>query len=227
MSNPQFFHLGSGKSTSKLAEWVDDEMDLESVVCPANDGHQRAGKRLTGISMTLPGHSIEDIVWTWYSECLLTDHVLDLFKSSGFTGFQVSPVRARYRRDDAEAPRLWELVVTGWAGMASPESGIRAIEHCQACGLTYYSQWTNPEKLIVASQWDGSDFFMVWPIPRHIFVTQRVARTICTGQITGATLTALPDMRRTHASGKFSGSRLSYHMPEKRAREVGEPLGIY
>ena len=51
-----------------------------------------------------------------------------------------------------------------------------------------YSDFTNPEFLIDESQWDGSDFFMVWPLPRFIFVSNRGPRLICRHELTGCVL---------------------------------------
>jgi len=228
MHESKFFHLGSGTSTSKLAEWAHSEMDVETVICPANEGHQRPGKRLTGLSVTLPGYNIEDFVWTWYSECLITDRVLELFKDSGVTGFEVKPVRAAFKRAQESPPRLWQLVVTGWAGIAPPESGIKLIEDCPACGHKVYSAWTNPERLVTPSQWDGSDFFMVWPLPMHIFLTERVAQLIRESSLAGSILKPSENLVFSpQVVPTLSPGRLLYHMPEQRARELGEPLGIY
>jgi hypothetical protein len=226
MNRPQFFHLGSTESLARLAEWVDAEIDTEKVVCPVNDGHQRGGKRLTNLSVSLPGHTIEGFVWTWYSECLLTDRVLELFKSSGFTGFEVKQVKARYKRSTEVPPRLWELVVTGWAGVAPPKSGIKLIEDCPVCGHKAYSAPTNLARLINPSQWDGSDFFMVWPLPKYIFTTDRVAQVIRANRVAGAVLSRPEDLSFS-PDDTIGGGRLSYWMPEERARELGEPLGIY
>jgi len=228
MLQSHFLHLSSPEPTARLAEWVDNEIDTERVRCPINDGHQRGGKRLNNLSIALPGSSVDDFVWTWCSECLLTDRVLELFKASGFTGFEVKPVKARFRYANEVPPRLWELVVTGWAGMAPAESGIKLIEDCPACGHKVYSAWTNPEKLIAHSQWDGSDFFMVWPIPNYVFVTERVAQTVRDNGLSGAVLKSPGELmfpRRVIPT--LSPGRLSYSMPEQRARELGEPLGIY
>ena len=107
-----------------------------------------AGKRLSDLKVLLPrGRGVvEDVVWTWYNECLIQDHVLSVFKDAGFTGFDVKPVTAHFKRTGQEFARLWELVLTGWAGMASAESGIRLIERCDGCGLLTYSR-TNDLRL--------------------------------------------------------------------------------
>jgi hypothetical protein len=225
MEQQKFWVMRDTKSLSKLAEWVDDEIETEKIICPANPGHRRGGKRLTDLSIALPGSRTEDFVWTWQSECLFTDHVLELFKAEGFTGFEVKPVKSRYKKAVHTPPRLWELVVTGWAGMAPPESGVRLIRSCPSCKLNTYSEYQSPDKLIDESQWDGSDFFMVWPLPLYFFITDRVAETIRRQHFSGAAIK--PPGELAVSDGTFSAPRLSWWMPEARAREIGEPLGIY
>ena len=62
--------------------------------------------------------------------------------------------------------------------MAAAESGIRLVERCQTCGYLTYSACNNTEQIIDVTEWDGSDFFIVWPLPKCIFITDRVAQTI-------------------------------------------------
>ncbi|MGB9619005.1 MAG: double-CXXCG motif protein [Armatimonadota bacterium] len=222
----KFWRLGPPESTKRLAEWAED-MDYEStVICPLHEGHQRGGKRQPNLSIVLPGKTVDDVddfVWTWLSECLVQDHVLELFRRAGLTGYEVKPVKARFKRTTETPPRLWELVVTGWAGVAPPESGIRLVEKCEGCGYLKYSDCDDPERLIDPSQWDGSDFFIVWPLPKFIFVTDRVAKLIRENRLTGV---VLKDPRKLTNLDGFSPGRLSDWMPEARARELGGPLGI-
>lgn len=222
----KFWHFSSPESTRRLAEWVHDEMDLEAITCALNPGHRRGGKRLTELSVDLPGTEVHDVVWTWYSECLVQEHVLALFKKHGFTGYEVRSAEARFRTASPESsPRLWELLVTGWGGVAPPESGVRPTQSCSSCGLLEYSCFTDPSRLIDESWWDGSDFFMVWPLPRFIFVTERVKKALEGVHARGFRFVAPVDLK-CGAAGLGPG-RLSHWMPEARARELGEPLGIY
>jgi hypothetical protein len=224
MTQTSFWNLRSPESTARLAEWASGEVNLETVICPIKDGHQHVGGRLSNLSVVLPGGAVQDFVWTWYSECLLQDRVLELFKKNGFTGYDVKPVKARFKRAGRqEPPRLWELIVTGWAGMASPESGIRLVERCKGCGHAVYSGSDNSGAVIDVSRWDGSDFFMVWPLPAFVFVTKRVAQTIRSDGLTGA---VLKEPKELDLSGEFSPGRLSYSMPLERARELGAALGV-
>src|SRR5438105_4402507 len=107
----RFWHLYND-NLRKRAE-LTDEMDWETVLCPANKGHQRGGKRLTDLSVRLPGKQVEDFVWTWGSgECLIQDRVLGFLRERQFTGFEVKPVKARFKRESVEPPpKLWELVI--------------------------------------------------------------------------------------------------------------------
>lgn len=222
MHQPKFLHLDSGTSLRKLAEWIDDDIDTDKVVCPVSDGHQRGGKRLTNLSVALSGSSVEDIVWTWYSECLVSDRVLELFRAGGFTGFDVKPVKVRFKRSKDQPPKLWELVVTGSAGTAPPESGVKLLEHCSGCNLSYYSSCTNPSRLIDGSRWDGSDFFTVWPLGKYIFVTERVAQMIRAERLTGAALKAPGELDFSgNRTGKISVDLSSYPMPEEGPQELG------
>jgi len=240
----KFWCLSPPEGNRGLAEWADD-MDVEQILCSLDPDHMRGGKRTTDLRVLLTCKSITDFVWDWLSECLIQDGVLRLFQEAGFTGFEVKPVEARIKvrakrpdpcddnaglkAEDAAAvgiPTLWELVVTGWGGIAPPESGIRLDESCPACGLLHYTSFDNPALLIDEKQWDGSDFFIVWPLPGFIFVTDRVARFIRKHKLTGARLQASETLRKL-VPGGFSPGRLSYCMPEERARQLGEPLGIY
>jgi hypothetical protein len=220
-----FWTLCSPESTRKLAEWSDDEIETEKVFCPIDPGHQRGGKRLTNLSIILPHGTVQDFVWTWYSECLIQDDVLDLFRRERFTGFDVKSVKARFRGGGERLPKLWELVVTGWAGMARPESGIKRTYFCEACKHTKYSGISDAQRLIDEAQWDGSDFFMVWPMPSLVFVTQRVADCIRDHRLTDVVLKELRELNGIGKDG-LGGGRLSYWMPEARARQLGTAAGI-
>jgi hypothetical protein len=112
----------------------------------------------------------------------------------------------------------------------SPDSGIRLDDSgsCKSCGLLHYTEITDAEQLIDQSRWDGSDFFMVWPLPRFVFVTKRVANVIRDHHLTGVRIQPVSELKPSpHVIPGYSPGRLSYWMPEKRARELGEPLGIY
>ena len=227
----EFYHLDHpANDHHRRAEWDNEAMegDHEIVYCPVNPGHQRAGgRRLKDLNVTLPKVPLQDIVWTWYSECLIQDHVLEMFRQEGFTGFDVKPVTARFAKSGLAAPKLWEFVLTGWGGMARPESGIRVNEKecCTACDYRPYTSMSRPAELIDKSQWDGSDFFMVWPKVNFIFTVDRVRKFIISRKLTGAICVRPEDLPVT---GYPSGSmKLREYFPDDRAHQLGDPLGIY
>jgi hypothetical protein len=203
-------------------------MDLERVTCPVNAHHRRAGRRLADLSVTLPRGTVQDFVWTWYSECLIQDHVLQLFRENKFTGFDVKPVVARFKSPrGGNPPRLWELVLTGWGGLAKPESGITRVEFCGACHFVHYSGIKDASYLVDDKQFDGSDIFMIWPMPAHVFITERVADCIRDCRLTGVVLKPSCDIKQNPAViDGYGPGRLSDWMPEARARVLGEMSGI-
>jgi hypothetical protein len=60
MATTRFWERCSPDSTRKLAEWTVDRVDTEKVDCPVNPGHQRDGKRVTDLSVSLPSGTVDD-----------------------------------------------------------------------------------------------------------------------------------------------------------------------
>jgi hypothetical protein len=107
--------------------------------------------------------------------------------------------------------------------MAPPSSGIRLIEECKSCDHKVYSIYSNPSLIFDQSKWDGSDFFMVWPLPRYIFVTDRVRQSIVDAGFRGAKFQKLSDLK-TGLSDTLTPGRLSDWMPLERAKSLGDAL---
>lgn len=223
----QFSRLESPDALARLAVWDSGKVILETITCPSNPGHQREGRRLTNLKVVLPNGPVEDVVWTWHSECLIQDRTLKLLRDSKLTGFDVKPVAAKFEEPAPEGPpRLWEVVVTGWAGMASSASGLMLdrAKSCAVCGHLTYTGLRRPENLIDESIWDGSDLFMVWPFPRLLFVSERTVDVIYEQSVTGVQVVSATGYKPV--TDQFSPGRLSYWMPTERARQLGQPLGI-
>src|SRR3972149_4898455 len=74
-----------------VAEWVDEKIEVGAIICPVSPGHQRGDKRTGELYVRLGATRVGDFHWTSYSECMVTERVLDLFREAGFTGFDVRP----------------------------------------------------------------------------------------------------------------------------------------
>lgn len=208
------------------ADW-DKGNDYDQVTCPVNPtGHMRGGKRTPDLNLFLRTTSLEHFIWTQSFECCIGDDTLQVLRDNRVAGFEVRPVTARFKRSKEPPPRLWELVVTGWGGMAGDGSGILLDKKlcCPSCGFLHYTGMTNPDKLIDVDQWDGSDMFIVWPWPQLFVVTERFVRIVKENRLTGARFIPVNELKPTDG---FSPGRLHYHMPDDRAKLLGEPLGIY
>jgi hypothetical protein len=131
----RFWVLDPPDNQKLLAERTEDVVRLKTVICPANSGHQRAGRRIGQLSVDLPRDFERDFIWTWHSDCLLTKRAVNALKRNHVTGFETLPVTARFRQSLLDLPELFELRVTGWGGIAPLSSGIRLLEHCEHCGL--------------------------------------------------------------------------------------------
>jgi len=199
----KFWKLVSPRNKRLLAERTKDVMHLGTVICPANSGHQRAGRRIGKLSVDLPRDFERDFIWTWHSDCLLTKRAVDVLRKNRVTGFETLPITARFKQSLVKPPELFELRVIGWAGIAPLSSGVRLVEHCEHYGHLVYSGFKDPTKLFDPGLWDGSDFFMIWPLPRFIFLTERAKNVIERAGLEGAILVPaekLPASEHRHLS---------------------------
>jgi hypothetical protein len=193
--------------------------------CAVDPTHNCAGQRVGDLYLLAPIPPLLDVYWTWDAECVVRDHIWREFTVENFTGLQAKPVHLRKQvEDEWHVPLLWEIEVIGWAGMARLESGIMRKERCPVCGRQTYTGFSNPGLLVDEKQWDGRDFFMVWPMPRYIFITDRVAAFIRDHGLTGVEPIELDQI--PHAK-TLTPLPLRLRMPEHRARQLGEPLDIY
>ena len=114
----------------------------------------------------------------------------------------------------------------GWGGVAATESGVMLDDSrsCKVYGHVVYRSPANTSKLIGAAAWDGSDLFIVWPLPRFDIVTGKVREIIQREKFTGVKVIASSDLNLT--TGTLSPGRLSYWLWRDRAMRLGGALGI-
>ena len=160
--------------------------DWESIVCPKDAGHQRAGRRSTPLSLDVLSPNVADFSRTMLSDIVITDRVFQVLREEGLTGFQVKPttiesVPGGVRPSDL--PKLWEFVVIGNGGSAHECSGIVEILRCSSCGLVRYSAFEHGIS-VDESKYDGSDFFTVSEYPKYVLASERAKTVIERARLT-------------------------------------------
>lgn len=138
------------------------------------------------LSLDICSWNVVDFSRTMLSDVVVTDHVFEVLRQAGLTGFQVRPTRVEEVPDKvkrSDFPKLWEFVVTGKGGPADKAAGIVELSRCQACGLVRYSAF---ERGIVVDEntYDGSDFFTVSEYPKYVLVSHRAKEVIAKSQLT-------------------------------------------
>ncbi len=223
MKETNFWILSPPANERLLAKRDEDEAPIETIKCPVEPGHQRGGRREGFLTVLLP-RTQSDILWTWHSDCLISPRTLEVFINNKLTGFEARPVRTKFKSQSLKIPDFSELKPIGWGGIAPESSGIALIDFCEACGHTEYSSFTRADQLIEPSQWDGSDFFIVWPLPKFVFVSERAREVILENNLTGAVITPVADL--THGPRGLSPGKLEYWLPEAKARELNKKYDI-
>jgi hypothetical protein len=217
----KYSHLVAPESDRLLATEVGRTTRWETSYCPTGDEHFDGQRRVTDLSVRV-NHDRDDeqMIWTWGGECLVHESLVAEFRAHGFSGFQLKPATVRFR--EGRISRSYqEIVVVGWAGIAPPESGIHVVRQCPKCHWKAYSNLIDGEHLVDWSQWTGEDFFMVWPLPTFILITERVTNFLRRERVKSYSLKALYRTR-----DGFSVPRLSSFLPNDLARKYGKPLGL-
>jgi hypothetical protein len=192
---------------------------FEPFVCPVDETHDGLGKRISNPSVILPASGVKDFTWTWGGDIFISQRVLDLFKKYRVTGFEVRPARTAYPKAiKAQPPQLFELVVTGWGGFAARGAGMTLVEWCPGCVYKRYAI-KEPSRAIDHTAWDGSDLFIVWPMPRFRFASNRLATILREERVSGVKLIPAAEVPIERGARLGPGS-VAHHMPERRAREL-------
>lgn len=223
----KFYNLAENEEFSLL--WWTNKIKFEKTpLCSKYPKkHINSGQRIGTLNLKTKGKKkFGDFIWTWMSDCLVTDKVVDIFIKNNVNGYELWPVEII----NLDLPyKVWELRTLGWAGMASRKSGIELNlkESCFDCNHLRYTSLKYPKHLINDKEWDGSDIFMVWPLPKYKFVSQKVYDIIKKEKLTGSSIVPVNEMELGSYNNGFSPGRLSYEMPVQRAKKLGEPLGIF
>jgi hypothetical protein len=149
--------------------------DWEKIKCSVSAGHLRAGERITDLRIELPSSKVPHLMRTLLNDWIITEETAMLFEEAGFIGYRLKPVTVVKvgKGSNKDVPALWEFIAMGDGGEVGLKSGIKLRYACAVCGLKRYTDFRQG-LFIDEFQWDGSDFFTVWPLPKYIIVTERV-----------------------------------------------------
>jgi hypothetical protein len=198
---------------------------FEQITCPANEHHIHAGRRMGDLSAAVSPAGVKDFTWTWQHDILVSERVLDVFLKHRVTGYEIQPARLSYsERSQGKPPAMYELIITGWGGLASSAAGLTLAKHCPSCNHRIYAI-AEPSQLIDPASWDGSDLFIVWPLPRYRFASDRLANILRDERITGVKLVPAPEIPFKRGNQATPGRLLNW-MPASRAHALGDKLGI-
>jgi hypothetical protein len=198
---------------------------FDATPCPATDRHYGRVKRTSNLQIIADPLALKDFAWTWYTELLMSPKALKVFEKHRVTGFDVRPVVAQYPKPiKVQPPELYEVIVTGWAGLPSAEAKLTVTRSCKACGDTHYAIG-EPSKILDPSAWDGSDLFMVWPFPRHPFASDRLASVIRQEKLSGVKLLPPGAIDMEPGAAIHAGSLFAW-LPEERAEVLSRQLGV-
>lgn len=220
-----YFNLHWPHSERLMADTAIKE-EREYRACPITTEHSDGSRRVSPLALTLKhNHRDETMIWCWVEGLVVHERLLEGFEREGFTGYRTRPATVRFR-DGELSNEYREFIVTGWAGVATDESGVRVKLGCPVCHWKKYTGITNYEKLIDWSHWTGEDFFIVWPLPRFILITERVAHWILNNEVRSCSVQGLDDFDHPVGASGFTVGRLSNFMPQDLAIKYGRPLDL-
>ncbi len=161
---------------------------------------------------------------------LISESLRQTLESINASGYTLLPAEVKlgfeHRPEDSV---FWQLVVTGWGGMASADSGVHELIR-ETAKAKEFSLPTNPGKLIDSQQYDGSDFFRFWPYPFKIIVKDRIKKLFDGLKIKHCSFYPLSHLREALKMSSVTESTQAlplclYYHPE-RAEALGKELGI-
>jgi hypothetical protein len=143
--------------------------------------------------------------------------IAETLKSAGFSGIKFQAAEIFSTTETLVGREVFELKVTGWGGIAPLESGIHVIKECPQCNRQVFSGFTSPNKLFSEEAWDGSDFFLIWPMPKYIMITDDVADHLIKSKYTGVRIETLDKLPKPlidtytpgHLHDWFDGGKLA------------------
>ena len=180
-----FYRIESPSERSTLAWWATvPALPSENFDCLLfGKEHPPKVEGYTNLFLDIRATKVPDMFFASFDELIVNSLVRRQLEDSGLTGIEFRKAEVLKVKGDPELARgrtwdLFEIRATGFAGLASPESGVHFLRSCAGCGRTWFSPVKDPAKLISEKDWDGTDCFVVWPFAHMTFVSEKF-RTYC------------------------------------------------
>jgi len=214
------------QATRRKDEWLEyvDSMRSETKLCDLNPKHASRRRRADPLEVIAPVEPHYDFQWTPYREPIVTPQVRQAFETAEITGLRFIPVRTQTTLGDPFYQELYEMPVTGWGGMAPVGSGIRIKEECPRCKWRVFTGYQNAARLFNLDDWDGSDLFLIWPLPRFAMATGKAREVILAGRFTGVKLVPLTELQMKALTPGFTPGSVYNWFDEPRASELAEEV---
>lgn len=222
-----YYLFAPPESRDQLADFGKRFAQWERIPCPISTEHL-AKQRRSGTLHHFVKHNSRDELIIWGQEIAVHWEALRRIEAEGFTGFRTQEAKVTFR-DGVTSDEYREFIVTGWAGVSPPESGVHVLESCSACKWKNYSPITNFEKIIDWTQWTGEDFFIVWPFSGHKLCTKRVADWLKSSGLRSFAIEIPFERERRYRftmDAGFPRGPLSEDLPEDLAIKYGRLLGL-
>ena len=169
-------------------------MTLETELCSHRPEHAARSRWIRPLKVIGPIRPMTDFEWTVYGDVIVSRSVAESLRNVGFSGMQCLPAELHTSTETPFGRESLELRINGWGGNAPADSGIHEVERCSYCEHKVFSGYSHPERLFDIGGWDGSDMFLIWPLPRYIMVTGRVRNFILDSKYTGVCLRKLEEL---------------------------------
>ena len=222
-----FYQFQSTFAAELSVDFNSESRQWERTPCPSSPEH-KASRRRIGPLHHFVKHDKRDEQIIWGLGVAIHERVIEQFQREGFTGFRTKPAKVTFR-DGETSDEYLEFIVTGWAGVASSQSGVQVVATCPGCKWKNYSAIDDFEKVIDWDQWTGEDFFIVWPFSGHRFCTERTANWLRASGLKSFSIENPFERERRKRfvmDGGFPRGPLSEALPEDLAIKYGRPLGL-
>lgn len=187
-------------------------MEIETTLCDRDPRHAKRQKRGATLKVIAPLAPLYDFEWTVYNEAIVGPEIVELFEKENVTGVKFRRVIPYLTTGDQFSREMYEMYVVGDGGNAPESSGIRPIEICPHCGFCIFTGYQNTNDVFNIDEWDGSDIFTIWPLPRFIVASDSVIELLDRESITGVAAVSLSKLPVCLSGTLTPGHREDYRM---------------